>query len=260
MQEVIEKQKKVKNEELSPLGSYKEGMNWNPVEKVIFERRSIRVFKNKPLPDNMIRRILEAGRFAPTAGNSQPCKFVVIKSSEIIAEMEKDGVKMATKFMKLLDYTKKPSRRRIAKLVIKKLLNELAPQPFGLLQTIAAGKGSVFYNPPVIILLFRDTRGVSNPKADMGIIGQNMILAAHSLGAATCWVGLIKLLLHPLAGKIKRKWKKFFNVKYPYELTECIALGYSKGNYDGEVPREVQLVEWYEGGMKDKPRIEEQGD
>lgn len=59
-------------EEFAPLGVYHEGTNWNPVEKVIFERRSIRVFKKEPLPRGVIRRILEAGRFAPSAGNSQP--------------------------------------------------------------------------------------------------------------------------------------------------------------------------------------------
>ncbi|MHA1148295.1 MAG: nitroreductase family protein [Promethearchaeota archaeon] len=248
-----------KEAELSPLYFYKEGMNWNPVEKIIYERRSIRVFKKDPLPDNLIRRILEAGRFAPSAGNSQPWKFLVIKSPEIIAEMEKDALKMAQKFMRLLDYSKKKSRRRLAKMVIKRKINELAPQPFGALQTIAAEKVPIFYNPPVIICIASDRRGASNPKVDIGIAGQNMVLTAHSLGVATCWIGMIKLLLHPLAGKIKRKWKKFFNIKYPYELTEAISLGWPKGKYDGEVPREVQLTEWYEGGMNDPPRIEEQG-
>jgi nitroreductase len=69
---------KSKDGELSPLGSYEPGMNWNPVEKVILERRSIRIFKDKPVPDGLIRRVLEAGRFAPTAGNSQPCEFMVV--------------------------------------------------------------------------------------------------------------------------------------------------------------------------------------
>ncbi|MBP7015967.1 MAG: nitroreductase family protein, partial [Smithella sp.] len=50
---------------LSPLYTYQEGMEWNPVEKVIMERRSIRNFKKEPVPDNLIRRVLEAGRFAP---------------------------------------------------------------------------------------------------------------------------------------------------------------------------------------------------
>ncbi|MDI6742872.1 MAG: hypothetical protein QMD11_09035, partial [Smithella sp.] len=43
-------------ETLSPLGKYVEGMPWNPVEKVILERRSIRAFKKEPLPDSMIKR------------------------------------------------------------------------------------------------------------------------------------------------------------------------------------------------------------
>ena len=42
------------------------------------------------LPPGLIRRIVEAGRFAPSAGNTQPWKFVVITSPTIIAEMEKD--------------------------------------------------------------------------------------------------------------------------------------------------------------------------
>jgi hypothetical protein len=32
------------NEELSPIGSRKKGQPWNPVEKVIMERRSVRRF------------------------------------------------------------------------------------------------------------------------------------------------------------------------------------------------------------------------
>jgi hypothetical protein len=34
-----------KDDVLSPLGKYEEGMAWNPVEKVIIERRSIRLLK-----------------------------------------------------------------------------------------------------------------------------------------------------------------------------------------------------------------------
>lgn len=249
-----------KNEELSPLGTYEPGMNWNPVEKVILERRSIRVFKKKPVPDNLIRRILESARFAPSAGNTQPWKFLVVNNPEIIAEMERDAVAFAQKLMKLLDYTDKKHRRRLTKMVIKMKINELAPQPFGALQTIAAGDVPVFYNPPVMILMLMDKRGASNPKIDIGIVGQNMVLTAHSLGLGTCWIGMIKLLLHQLNGKSRRKWRKFFGVRFPYELSECICLGYPKGKYDGQVAREVQLVSWYEGGMKDKPRVERQGE
>ena len=232
--------------------------DWTPVEQVIFKRRSIRAFKNKPLPDFMIRRILEAGRFAPSAGNSQPWKFAVIKSPEILTAMERDAVRMAKFFMFMLDYGRSRFRRiflkPIAKLIIRFQLNQLHPVPFGLLNEIAAGHAPVFHGAPTLILLYEDKRGVSCPAVDIGVCGQSMVLAAHSMGAGTCWIGLIKLLMY------YPHWRKFFNVKYPYKLENSIAVGWPKVTSDGQVPREIQLVDWYEGDLGSAPRVERQGD
>jgi nitroreductase len=230
---------------------------WTPVEEVILKRRSTRAFKKDPVPDWMIRRILEAGRFSPSAGNSQPWRFGVVKSPEILAEMEKDAIKMCKRMMFVLDYTRSRFRniflKPISKFFIRLRHNELHPVPFGLLNAISRDQAPVFHGAPTLILLFEDRRGVSSPPTDIGICGQNMILAAHSMGAATCWIGLIKLLMYD------PKWKKFFKVKYPYRLNNCIAVGWPKVDSDGAVPREVQLVEWYEGRLTDTPRIEKQG-
>ena len=48
-------------------------------------RRSIRTgfLRDKPVPDELIEKILEAARWAPSAGNSQPWEFLVIRSLEI---------------------------------------------------------------------------------------------------------------------------------------------------------------------------------
>ncbi len=243
--------------ELTPLGVYEQGMDWNPVEKTIFERRSIRSFKKEPLPDSMIRRILEAGRFAPSAGNQQPWKFVVVKSPEILAEMEKDAIKITKRMMFFLDPSRSEFRKKYlmwyTKLMIWLKPNELHPVPFSLLKLIADDKAPVFHGAPTLVLLLQDKRGVSSPPLDMGVCGQNMVLAAHSMGAGTCWIGLVKLLMYD------PKWKKLFGVKYPYSCSECIALGWPKGTPDGEVAREMQLVNWHDGGMKASPRIERQG-
>ena len=64
------------------------------------------------------------------------------------------------------------------------------------MQQIAADQMPVFHNAPTILLILVDKRGVSNPFVDMGIAGQNIVLAAHSMGAATCWVGFVKLLMY----------------------------------------------------------------
>jgi len=52
------------------------------VFEAIRTRRSIRKFRPKPIPDEKLEMILEAGRLAPSAGNRQPWRFVVAKDSE----------------------------------------------------------------------------------------------------------------------------------------------------------------------------------
>ena len=48
----------------------------------IFERRSIRKYKDKKVEAEKINKLLEAGVAAPSAGNEQPWHFVVIKDRE----------------------------------------------------------------------------------------------------------------------------------------------------------------------------------
>ncbi len=244
--------------DLSPLGVYHQGMPWNSVEKIIFERRSIRAFKSNPLPDSMIRRILEAGRFAPSAGNAQPWKFVVVNNAELLKRMETDTVKMVKKIMWCMDYTKTPFRRiflrPVAKLIIRFLINEFHPVPFSLLVRIASNEAPVYHRAPTLILLLMDRRGVSSPPMDVGICGQNMVLAAHSMGAGACWIGMIKLLMfYP-------KWRSLFGIHYPYKLTDCIAVGWSKFPADGQVHREMQHVQWFDDKKNyNNFRVEAQG-
>ena len=48
-------------------------------EKVIKDRQAIRKFKDTPVSDELITKILEAGRLAPTAKNVQPIKIIVVE-------------------------------------------------------------------------------------------------------------------------------------------------------------------------------------
>ncbi len=249
---------KKKEESPSPLYTYREGMPWNPVEKIIMERRSIRLFKKEEVPDSLLRRILEAGRFAPSAGNCQPWKFVVVKDPDIIAAMEKDTVKLTKFLMWFLDYDRSLLRRIFlgppVRLLTRLMPNMMHPIPFNLLQRIAAEAVPVYHHAPAIILILVDRRGVGTPKLDAGICGQNMVLAAHSLGLGSCWVGMITLLMK------FRKWRKFFNVSWPYSLDDCLILGWPRGDYDGEVDREVQVVDWFDKDCGGKVRKENQGE
>jgi nitroreductase len=50
--------------------------------KTIETRRSVRKYKSIPVPDGDLKKILEAGRLAPSAGNKQPWGFVVVRDAE----------------------------------------------------------------------------------------------------------------------------------------------------------------------------------
>ena len=53
------------------------------VMEAILARRSIRRFKPKPLPEEHLKKILEAAQQAPSAGNKQPWQFVVVRDPDI---------------------------------------------------------------------------------------------------------------------------------------------------------------------------------
>ncbi len=50
--------------------------------ELIKTRRSIRKYKLDPIPEKEINKILEAGRWAPSASNRQPWNFIVLRSEE----------------------------------------------------------------------------------------------------------------------------------------------------------------------------------
>ncbi len=64
---------------------------------LIKTRRSIRKFKDEPVPDSRIYEILEAGRWSPSGKNNQPWRFVVIKNKEI-----KDELAALTKYSSII--------------------------------------------------------------------------------------------------------------------------------------------------------------
>lgn len=57
---------------------------------LIFKRRSIRKFQDKPVEDEKISLLLQAAMAAPTACNHQPWEFVVVNDQEIMDRFRKD--------------------------------------------------------------------------------------------------------------------------------------------------------------------------
>ncbi len=58
-------------------------------KEVIVKRRSIRTYKDTPVPRDKIIEILEAARIAPSASHRQPWHFIVVENRETIKKLAK---------------------------------------------------------------------------------------------------------------------------------------------------------------------------
>jgi SagB-type dehydrogenase family enzyme len=115
-------------------------------------RRSIRKFKDKQVPWDNIVTIMQAGKYAPNAGNLQNWKFIVVKSDT--------------------------KRKAIAKACMQQDWMEQAPIYIAVVAE--PEKSRMYYG----------TRGARlYTQQACGAVIQNMLLTAHSLGLGACWVG-----------------------------------------------------------------------
>jgi len=59
---------------------------------IIKARRTVRKFKPTPVPREHILKILDAARFAPTAGNQQPWKFLIIQNRKKLNKLQEEAL------------------------------------------------------------------------------------------------------------------------------------------------------------------------
>jgi len=222
---------------------------WTEVERVILERRSVRNFKPDLVSEHLIRRVLEAGRFAPSSGNCQPWKFIIITDKDFIKEMNA----ACYPILNML-YSAYTNDSAVKNLVQRYVQN---PNPgtydpriiLGGVGSIAKKDVLVFPDAPVVILVVCDERSIGGPQMAAGTCGQNMNLAAKALGLGFCWIGFSQVI-----DKIP-ELKEKLGIKYPWKIYTAAVLGYPKFKQEGVVPREFRPVTWFRGGGQD-PVIE----
>ena len=135
----------------------------NETMKSILARRSYKRFDGRPIEDEVLETIVEAGLYAPTGMNRQPWHFTVIKSPEML---EKFGA----------------ARKAL-------------PLPPGIPAHVAAAMGDPMRNAPVMILVSAREGGTS--LEDCCLAMENMFIAAASLGVMSGWDhATVKDLLH----------------------------------------------------------------
>lgn len=208
-----------------------------PTERLIYKRRSIRLYKDRPVPEDLIWRVLEAGRFAPSAGNGQPLKAIVCCNKEINKQVDQKCAQVLTRINNLYLSTN-PFSRLAVKILSLLMVNKWDQRPIAAMEKVKQ-TGSITFGAPVVIHLLKDRRGISHPDVDVAIAAQNMVLTAHSLGLGTCYVGFIASTMDYAPGV-----KKLLGITYPYRLVLSLCLGFPKIKMDQPVPRLPLPVSW----------------
>jgi NADPH-dependent glutamate synthase beta subunit-like oxidoreductase/nitroreductase/formate hydrogenlyase subunit 6/NADH:ubiquinone oxidoreductase subunit I len=219
------------------------------VEKVIYTRRSCRVYKPDPVPRELIERVLEAGRHSPSAGNCQDYKVIVITDRSLMDEINAAVWKYVSTVPKVF-IARTGLAKLIKKLLIPILGKELDQRPAGAIYGFmhphfGDQELHAFFDAPCAIILVPSQLHISNIELDMGILGQNMVLAAEALGLGTCYVGFSGNTLR--AGKVPKEVIKKLGLEWPHDKPSIvIMMGYQAVPMRRAVPRDFPKVKWIE--------------
>jgi len=162
------------------------------VKAAVRERRSIRKFKSKKVPQNVIREILEEARWAPSWGNTQAWEFLVVRGTTLEAFQKANREKMAAgeaispEIPMPVEWPGNLNKRytdivaRLLKALTiaredKEARNELYGKIF-----------SLFDAPCLIVACFDKSLCIEYAMLDMGLVIQTICLLAHEKGLGTC--------------------------------------------------------------------------
>ena len=179
-------------------------MEVNPVLSSIMARRSIRKYLDKPVEHEKLEVIVRAGINAPSGVNRQPWIVRVVEDQKLIAD------------------------------VTEVYKQENAEQ-------VKRDKGfkNMFRNAPNIICVCTPANG--GGELDAGLLGENIMLAAQSMGLGTCCLG------GPVRFLLSNEKCKFFldrlDIPADYKLNYIIAIGYPDEQPDAK-PRDASKVKF----------------
>jgi nitroreductase len=219
---------------LQPLDAAGQPAEWTETERLIIERRSVRNLKKEPVPEPLINRILEAGRFAPSGGNHQPWKFVVVTDPVFIAQLEQTVQTVWAGDHSALE------NDAVAASLVGVLPNEVFdPRVRQGLSSTAHKELPIFLDAPCVIFIGGNVK-MALPAVQTGICGQNMNLAACALGLGLTWsnFGAVGVERVP-----ELKEKLGFDETWTVLAVLCI--GYPKFKQAGAVPRHLRPVTWF---------------
>jgi nitroreductase/ferredoxin len=211
------------------------------VEKTVLERRSARNFKKDPVPEPLIRRVIEAGRHGPSTGNCQPWRFIVVTDTALLDEIAARIQPMA-QMVSTMYRTDEMLEMLAAQYENDPQPGMFDPRVQGGIYAVGEGILPVFLNPPCLIIILGDERAIGGPEINVGICGTNMTLVANSLGLGACWCGFVNII------NMIEDVKQRLGIEPPYKVIASVAIGYPAFKQHGMVAREAKPVAWFRPG------------
>ena len=132
------------------------------------KRQSVRRYKPDPVPDEHIRLILDAARRAPTSGNQQPWKFLVVKDPARIERL----------------------RTRCLDLAESRYAAGLAPEERAQRRAAMEKNFAGYFSAPVYVVVLTDSKSVypTYNHYDGPLAAGYLMLAARALGYGTVFI------------------------------------------------------------------------
>ena len=163
-------------------------------------RRSVRQFKNIPVEQDLIDKILEAGRYSPTGANSQGVRYTILGSKQ--DEIEKECVSLFSKAFKAAS----PFVKRISNIKID---------------------DRFFFKGAPLVIVVSGTNSI-----DAGLASSYMELMAGSLGLGVFYSGFFVI-----CSKLSRKIRKTLSLQMNEKVFSCLVIGHPDVSYQRIVPR-----------------------
>lgn len=222
----------LKKEQIS--GVNRKNLNPDVYRDIVISRRSTRQFKNEPVPREIIERIIDVARYAPTASNNQNVGYIVITDKRLIEET-------AGKLFGLGKYLYSKTKKGIGRLFVN--MTGLSKNRYLRVMNYAQEQNSqnsrdfVLHNAPVLILIHAPKIPFASDNCN--IAATTIINYAHALGLGTCFIGMIVLALR-FSGSLRKK----LGVPENRKVYAGLVMGYPAYRYANTVSRKKPEVSW----------------
>lgn len=184
-------------------------------------RRSMRHFTAKPVEEEKLLKIIEAGRFTATGSNKQDISYVVVRD-KLPETRRLAAEKLGAAFLQMSEQN--PMYKGFAQRWTSMLESDKE-------QT---GKNdTLFYNAPVAIML------VSESMTDAALAASNMELMAVAQGLGVFYCGFFVRAAHG-----NEAIKQLLGLDEKQEIQVCLVLGNPEVTYSRTVPRKPATISW----------------